>query len=277
MSHRSALLAPIANESGSGVGSSRGDVASRPISNRSAGARAGRRGRLVCLIDADPELAWSLPDDQMDTVRSATLTRVISLPEGTWINSAVRPDPRHLGYLVLDGLMLRELRVVGGCSIELLAEGDVLRPWQEDSASFCEGRFRAVAPTRLAALDPAFAERISAWPQLTAALLERALRRSRMLAAVAAIGHVVGLDQRLEALFWCLAERWGTVTPDGVRIRLSLTHQALADMIGAQRPSVTTALGRLARAGTLVRADGAWTLRSEPPASANGVRPATRR
>jgi CRP/FNR family cyclic AMP-dependent transcriptional regulator len=117
----------------------------------------------------------------------------------------------------------------------------------------------------LAVLDEGFAVRISAWPQLTAELLERAVRRSRSLAAQAAIGHVVGVEQRLEALFWCLAERWGAVAREGVTLPLPLTHQALADMVGAQRPSVTSALGKLARAGTLTRLDGTWTLHGNAP------------
>jgi hypothetical protein len=156
-----------------------------------------------------------------------------------------------------------KLRIAGGCSVELLGAGDIIRPWHEDAASFSDSRYYAIVPTLMALLDDDLAVRISAWPQITAELLDRAVRRSDTLATVAAIGHVIGIEQRLEALFWCLAERWGTVTREGVKIPLPLTHQALADMVGAQRPSVTSALGRLAAAGTLTRRDGTWTMHGD--------------
>jgi CRP-like cAMP-binding protein len=219
----------------------------------------------VCLLDADEELGNCISKGERATARRAAVTSAIWVPAGPWIGERRPPGRGHLGYLVLGGLVSRELRVAGGRSVELLGAGDIMRPWQEDSASFCDSRYRAVVATRLAALDEGLAERISAWPRLTAELLERAVRRSRTLAAVAAIGHVVGVEQRLVALFWCLAERWGTVSREGVTIPLPLTHQALADMVGAQRPSVTSALGKLARAGTLTRRDGTWTLHGNAP------------
>ena len=233
---------------------------------RTSRTRAGRpNGRPVPLLDRDPELARRLPPDELPCARSAAVAATVSVPVGPWVADMIEPHPAHLGYLVLDGVISRELQVAGGRSLELLGAGDVARPWQEDSASFCTSRYHAVAPVRLAVLDEAFAERIAPWPQVSALLLERALRRSRCLAAISAVGHVVGLEQRLVALFWCLAERWGRMSNGGVSIDLPLTHQMIADLIGAQRPSVTTALGRLSSAGTLRRTDGVWDLRGDPP------------
>lgn len=48
-----------------------------------------------------------------------------------------------------------------------------------------------------------------------------------------------------------LAERWGKVTPEGVRLDLRVTHQELGDMIGAARESITVALGRLQEQGEI--------------------------
>ena len=54
--------------------------------------------------------------------------------------------------------------------------------------------------------------------------------------------------------------------PDGVVVPPPLSHQRLADLIGAHRPSVTTAMGELTRAGTLSRRDdGDWVLHGAPP------------
>ena len=59
------------------------------------------------------------------------------------------------------------------------------------------------------------------------------------------------VERRLLRKLRQLAERWGRVTPDGIRLDLRLTHQELANMVGAVRESVTIALGRLAEAGEI--------------------------
>jgi hypothetical protein len=51
-----------------------------------------------------------------------------------------------------------------------------------------------------------------------------------------------------------------------VVLPLALTHGWLANLVGAQRPSVTTALGHLTSAGRVERLDdGSWLLRGGPP------------
>ena len=62
------------------------------------------------------------------------------------------------------------------------------------------------------------------------------------------------VERRLKALFWHLAERWGRVSGDGVIVPLALTHRILGQLVGARRPTVSTALSELAeRAGVGVR------------------------
>jgi CRP-like cAMP-binding protein len=81
-----------------------------------------------------------------------------------------------------------------------------------------------------------------------------------------ALSHLTRVEVRLLALFWHLADRWGRVASDGVLVPLRLTHQTLAALVGAQRPSVTTALGGLADSGRVTRRDdGGWVLHGEPP------------
>ena len=60
------------------------------------------------------------------------------------------------------------------------------------------------------------------------------------------------LERRLVLKLRQLAERWGKVTPDGVRLDLRVTHQELGDMIGAARESITVALGRLQDQGEII-------------------------
>jgi len=59
-------------------------------------------------------------------------------------------------------------------------------------------------------------------------------------------------------------------------VPLALTHRILGQLVGARRPTVSTALGELAERNELNRrADGSWLLRGDPPtASSLGRRPA---
>ena len=61
-------------------------------------------------------------------------------------------------------------------------------------------------------------------------------------------------------LFWHLADRWGRVGPDTISVPLPLTHDTLAKLVGAARPSVTTALGSLSDRELLHRHSGVWRL-----------------
>jgi hypothetical protein len=97
--------------------------------------------------------------------------------------------------------------------------------------------------------------------------LRRTMRRSHSLAFHLALSNLKRVDLRLEVLFWYLSERWGRVGVDGVTVPLPLTHEMLAHLVTAKRPSVTTALGQLARHGSVSRrADGTWVLHGGPPA-----------
>lgn len=60
------------------------------------------------------------------------------------------------------------------------------------------------------------------------------------------------LERRLILKLRQLADRWGKVTPEGVRLDLRVTHQELGDMIGAARESITVALGRLQDQGEII-------------------------
>jgi CRP/FNR family transcriptional regulator, cyclic AMP receptor protein len=121
-------------------------------------------------------------------------------------------------------------------------------------------------PTDLAILDHGLVERMMPFPQLGVELFTRGARRAHHLAVALAVAHHQRTEDRLLLTLWHLAERWGRVHTDGVILPLPLGHQRLADLVGATRPSVTTALGELSRAGSLSRRDdGAWVLHGEPP------------
>jgi len=225
---------------------------------------------LISIVDADPGLAELLDESQRERARREALTRVRRLSPGDWdATRAIEPDTHHRGFLIIDGLLTREVDVLGRRCVELLGAGDVMRPWRWDADGShvqAEVGWVVLEPTRLAVLDQGLVTRMTPWPQLGVELFSRATRRAHSLAVALAIAHHPRVDDRLLLTLWHLAERWGRVRPEGIGVRLPLTHQRLADLVGAHRPSVTIAMGDLVRAGTVSRReDGTWTLHGSPP------------
>jgi CRP/FNR family cyclic AMP-dependent transcriptional regulator len=222
------------------------------------------------VLDEDPELAELVPRVQLQTARQASLASVVDVPSGRW-DAQIEADPAREGYglLVLDGVLVRRVGYGGRFGAELLADGDLMRPWDFDSDETIgfETTWRVLARTRLAVLDAHWTERMARYTQLGPALAGRALGRSRRLSAMMAIAQQPRLDERLWMLFWELADRHGRVHPDGVHIDLPLTHEVLSHLVAARRPSVSGALTKLAAQGRLRRDAGAWVLPGDPPAS----------
>jgi hypothetical protein len=229
--------------------------------------RAAPAGReIAALLDVDPDLGRHLPRGRREAAPRELAVRIVLLERGPWPADRIAPD--HLGVLVVDGLIGRELLADDVASMELLGAGDLVRPWDE-AAGFellqAEVRWSALARSRLALLDRRLARRLADYPEIHAALLERTAVRSRRMAVLQAIAHLTRVERRLLTLFWHLAERWGRVTPDGVLLPLTLSHRMLGQLIGARRPTVSTALGALTRAGEVSRRmDGGWLLCGSP-------------
>lgn len=137
-------------------------------------------------------------------------------------------------------------------TIGMLEEGDVLvRPTDDWAAVGPQVRCFAIEDSSIHLVDR---RRMDAWmhdPALAANVVRvlSAQIADRELAVAIALEPRV--ERRLLLKLRQLAERWGRVTPDGIRLDLRLTHQELANMVGAVRESVTIALGRLASAGEI--------------------------
>lgn len=166
------------------------------------------------------------------------------------------------GVLVLDGVLALNVRVGDRIAAELLGPGDLVEPCEQEDEELlsCTVDWRALVTMRFAVLDAAFAERVRPWPQLMQALLRRAERRAHNLNVQRAIASQPRLDVRLALMLWHLAARWGRVEPGGIRLPLPLTHQLLGRLVGAERPSVSHALARLARSGLVTGHGDEWHL-----------------
>jgi CRP/FNR family transcriptional regulator, cyclic AMP receptor protein len=227
-------------------------------------------GDVISIIDADPDLGELLAEGELERARREAITRVRRLTPGEWkAAEALEAGVHHRGFLVIDGLLSREVEVLDRRCVELIGAADVLRPWGWDSDGShvkAEVGWVVLEPTSLAVLDHRLVQRMNPWPQLGEELFSRGTRRAHSLAVALAIAHHPRVDDRLMLTLWHLAERWGRVRPDGIALPLPLSHERLAHLVGAHRPSVTTAMGDLVRSGALSRGeDRTWVLHGSPP------------
>ena len=62
------------------------------------------------------------------------------------------------------------------------------------------------------------------------------------------------------------------MTTAGVKLPLPLSHGLLAGIVGARRPTVSTALGALRDQGLVERTEGGWLLHGDPPGELHDLR-----
>lgn len=225
----------------------------------------------IRVLDADPDLGAKLPPDRFEQARQALVARTEGVSRGQW-----RPSPEGapeltggIGMLVVEGVVVRRLSLGHRSCAELLGPGDILRPHQDgdnEIAAPFSVSFRVVEPLMLAVLDQRFSLRLARFPEMTGELIARTMERSRTLARMLAVAQLPRVDTRLLIALWHLSERWGTVRREGRVLPGFLSHELLGWLIGARRPSVTTALGQLSERGMVQRqADGTWLLLDRPP------------
>src|SRR3954465_8948891 len=231
-----------------------------------------RKGVGIGLLEAQPDLADGLSPEDEAQARRHVVALLDSVDQGPWEPGARYPaDPAFFGLLVIDGMISRDVELGGRRCSELLGPGDLLRPWDYDEGDAAsvpsESAWSVLEPSRVAVLDGRFARVACRYPELMAKLIGRTLRRSRWLSILLTISSMPRVDARVQALLWHLADRWGHVTLDGVVVPVRLTHEMIGRLVGAHRPSVTTALSELSRTNRLRRLPHGWLLLGDPPAA----------
>jgi CRP/FNR family cyclic AMP-dependent transcriptional regulator len=222
----------------------------------------------VRILDEDRTFGLALSPDDLSAARRYAVADVHELGRGSYTASELSDGSGLLGLLVLDGLLVRQVGMAGRRCGEIIGPGALLRPWDDDGTGAplpFELDWRVLQPVRLALLDRRFLAAILRWPPLIEAFVERATERAHTLAFNVAIHCVQRVDVRLLLLFWHLADRFGKVTPAGTVVPLALSHSDLAELVGAARPSVSTALKELADQGHVQRnrSDRSWLLCSD--------------
>jgi CRP/FNR family cyclic AMP-dependent transcriptional regulator len=225
-----------------------------------------RRGLLtdesVDVVEALPELHDALSLERRIAARRALRARVMELRRGRWdaqADAALIGD--GAGFLVLDGALIRCVTAAHRTSGELLGPGDILCPTHDTFVD--EGQFttyhRTICDVRMAILDGRLVRAAALVPELAPALVASLSRRSGSLSRQLVIVQSQSVETRILVTLNYLAERWGIMTLDGIVLPEFLSHGTLALLLGARRPSVTSAMVRLTGRGEVERrADGRW-------------------
>jgi CRP-like cAMP-binding protein len=225
--------------------------------------------REVRVLVEDRELGEAVDVERRTLAERSCRANAIVLQRGRWNAGRLSEDATGgFGLLLLRGLISGRVGRKGGYGAELLGPGDLLRPLPRPTARAAvpfDSNWAVIHPARIAVLGPRFVERAALFPEVSTALVARALLRTRRLAVNMAIVHHPRVDTRLHMLFWHLAGRWGRVTPEGTVLPLPVTHALLAEMIASRRPSVTKALAQLDEQGQVTRHGTGWLLRGPAP------------
>lgn len=227
----------------------------------------------VALLDREPDLAVGLDAQQLRRARAEAVLETVRVPRGD-VDPAAAP---RAPALVLGGFLAREVHLAARPAAQLLGPGDVVDLRETAAADLpCEIRWRAHTPLSLAVLGARFERLTVEHPAVAAAVRSRLADQSARALLVAAVVALPRVEQRVVALLWIVAGRWGTMSPEGATVPVTLTHEALGRLAGARRSTVTLALGRLAEHGVLLRrADGHLVLRRGSDQSLETLGPGT--
>lgn len=221
--------------------------------------------RRLPLLIALPELALGVPTDERAAAERSVLVPQVDLSVGPADLASHVVEPA-LGLVVLKGFLSAVTELGGQQTEQILGPGDIVHTVRADAESTVpvQRNHRALTDARLAVLDRRFIGAVRRWPGLLLALHDQLRAQQRELAVQVSIGHLRRGEDRLLAVLWQLADRWGRVTLDGVVVPLRLRHSELGRIAGASRPTTSLAMAALEERGSVRRgADGQLVLDPE--------------
>ncbi len=224
------------------------------VADRIVGAR---------LLEVVPDLDMSLTEDELK--QASHLMLPVCTVRGTDSINELLTETGAFAASVIEGMLVHRMRLRTQTGMRLLAPGDIITR----EPSFHEGAledsvFAAVGDVSIALFDDHLLIAARRCPRLVAALLLRLDQQSRRATSQMMICQLPRVEDRVLTMMWLLAETWGRVTPAGTFLAMRLTHQALGEMVGARRPTVTLALKQLSDRGALQRHQRGWLLIERP-------------
>jgi hypothetical protein len=231
--------------------------------DRTMGAVQGPAAqRTVRLLDYDPGLGRSLRPERLAEAHASAQATLVKIGCGVLdVGELSAGRDASYGVLLLDGLANRTVVLDSVVSAQLLGRGDLVRIVGEpDVLVETKIRWTVLEPLAVALLDERFLLTVRRWPEIVAALFERVAAQEERRDIHRALSQLPRVEDRIHALLWLLAERWGRVTSDGMLLRLRLTHELVGELVGAKRPTVSLALKELEASGGIVRRQDGWLL-----------------
>ena len=222
--------------------------------------------RFARILDLHPDLGADLQENAFEELARVLTAPVVTVPEGRWrprtLAGAEGVRGRPYAALIDTGVLVRDVLLGDRVSSTLYGPHDLVGLAEEDDTPLdVHSRWTAVTPVELLVLDDRFLGAVQRWPRIVARLMDAVAAQAGRACAQQAISQLPRVEDRIIALFWQLADRWGRVGRDGVSFDLPLTHRALGRLVGAQRSTVSLGLQSLAADGRLVRRrDGSWLL-----------------
>jgi hypothetical protein len=219
----------------------------------------------VPLVDPRLELAQHLSESERAELGGIGLP-VLTLDSGDLDLGALLARHNAFGAAVLDGIVMNAMQIGEQTGIQLLGPGDLLLTGSELMPSWLTPFvLRTPDRLRLALLGNELLAAAYRWPRVVRGLYACIGSQMQRLTAQLVICQLPRVDERVLATMWLLAESWGHVTPGGVRLPLTLTHETLGALVGARRPTVTLALRKLSEQNAIVHQDSGWLLLVPPP------------
>lgn len=229
------------------------------------------RTSTISLARLLPDVIARIPEGDRVLAERALIAPKLSARGADLIAVLDAAPPDAFAFLLVEGVVLKETTLATRSALELLNSGDILAPTLSEPRQ--EGlravsRYLAHGPVSLAVLGGRFRAASRRWLELGDDLHDRLARQTHRASAHLAMLHASRVEDRIALLFEDLGERCGRVTPDGIAIDISLTHDLIGRLVGAQRPTVTLALQTLAGAGALCRVGrDRWMIPHDPRAS----------
>lgn len=212
---------------------------------------------------ADLAIFGSLDESQLDRLLAVTTTK--RLRDGEVLFR--KGDSGRQLYGVVEGRL--KIYASGGDGKEVVFglsdPGEVIGEIALLDSQPRSANVIAVAPTELLVLDRRdFLPFLERHPKVAIELAETLAARLRRLSELAEDSVLLALRSRLAKKLVALARSYGVEEPDGVRIDMKLSQQALGDMVGTSRESINKQIRAWTEAGLLSSTKGFITIHDMP-------------
>lgn len=228
-------------------------------------AVAASLGAIALVLDQDPDLGSGIETAEWESARRSCRGTAIAVPRGIW-NPWETEEADTFAWILVEGMLCREVALRDRRMLELLGPGDVLMPPADVGRLRLGGSitFTAVGEVELIAFGELFVRACGRWPSLLVELQRRIETQRHALAIQGLIAHLPRAEHRVLLVLRHLADRWGRVSSDGIILPLPLTHDLLGQLSASRRPTVTLAVRALESECLIERRDdGSWLLRPD--------------